>query len=225
MEIKALGDDVDADGTFTGYGSVAGNVDSYGDVVAKGAFRETLREAKRSGNWPAMLSQHGSFFGGSDNMPIGVWTEMNEDDKGLVLTGKLAPTPRGEEAYQLLKMTPRPALNGLSIGFEAKEFTLGTKPDDPRRTLKKIELMEVSLVTFPANPLARVEHVKLHGMDPRDLESLLRDAGLSRGDTAKAVAALRSLPQRDAGDPDDPRDAVVTGMVRFMTNLAAQIHH
>lgn len=188
---------------FSGYGAVFGNRDSYGDVIQKGAFRDTLKEAKKSGNWPAMLMQHGGWgMGAEDMMPVGIWTSMEEDDIGLKIEGKLADTTRGREAYGLLKMSPRPAITGLSIGYMAKEFILGTKPDEPRRTLKKIDLLEVSLVTFPANDLARVESVK-SGLDIRIAEQALRDAGFSRSE-AKAILAhgFKSMPPRDADGLD-----------------------
>jgi uncharacterized protein len=189
VEIKATGDD---QMTFTGYGAVFGNVDSYGDVIQAGAFGETLRAAKTSGQWPAMLSQHGGMLGGADDMmPIGVWTDMAEDGRGLWVEGKLAPTTRGREAYELLRMKPRPALNGLSIGFVAKEYTVGTKPKEPRRTLKNIDLMEVSIVTMPANPKARVTGVKAENNDLtlREFEAFLRDEGGFSHAAAKVIAA------------------------------------
>lgn len=194
-----LAEDDSAEMTFAGYGAVFGNVDSYGDVIQKGAFKETLREARRANVWPAMLSQHGSFLGGDEMQPIGIWTALEEDDTGLKVEGKLADTPRGREAYTLLKMKPRPAITGLSIGYRAKEWTMGTKPEEPRRTLKKVDLLEVSLVTFPANGRARVNAVK-SGLTKRDAERSLREAGFSR-DEAKAIAArgFDGLDQREAG--------------------------
>ncbi len=189
--------------TFSGYGAVFGNVDSYGDVIAKGAFRDTLIKAKSSGQWPVMLSQHGFSEGGST--PIGVWTEMREDDTGLWVEGKFAPTPRGKEAHELLKMKPRSAFNGLSIGFRAKEWAVRTQPDDPRRTLKAVDLLEVSLVTFPANSKARVLNVKSE-INPREIEDSLREAGLSRADSVKAVAVLKNMLLRDEAGDTDPRD-------------------
>jgi HK97 family phage prohead protease len=183
---------------FSGYGAVFGNKDSYGDVIVKGAFKETLRESKRSGNWPAMLLQHGGWgMSASDLMPCGIWLDMEEDDIGLKVEGKLADTERGREAYGLLKMTPRPAITGLSMGYIPKEFVLGTKPDEPRRTLKKVELVEVSLVTFPANDKARVSQVK-SDLTIRDAEAALRDVGFSQSE-AKAIVAggFKNLPQRD----------------------------
>lgn len=205
IEVKlASGDGSDTatgEMVFSGYGAVFGNVDSYGDVIQKGAFKDTLRDAKKSGHWPAMLMQHGGWGLGADDLsPVGIWTGMEEDDTGLKVEGKLADTLRGTEAYKLMKMTPRPAITGLSIGYYAKEFILGTKPDEPRRLLKKVELMEVSLVTFPANGKARVQSVK---SDPniRIAEQALRDAGFSRTE-AKAILAegFKAVPLRDAED-------------------------
>lgn len=228
-EIKAISDDSASEMTFSGYGAVFGNVDSYGDVIAKGAFESTLAEAKTSGVWPVMLSQHGGMFG-DDSTPIGIYTEMREDDHGLWVEGKLANTPRGKEAYELLKMKPRPAYNGLSIGFRTKEATLGTKPDEPRRTIKKVDLLEVSLVTFPANDKARVLSVK-NEFNPREIEDSLRDAGLSRADSVKAVAVFKSILRRDGALPEsDPcdeeaeakaRDAELVTLAERIRQLAA----
>ncbi|KAA0689845.1 HK97 family phage prohead protease [Neorhizobium sp. P12A] len=203
VKLNAISGD-DGDMTFSGYGAVFGNADSYDDVILKGAFKDTLAKAKNSGVWPAMLSQHGSF--GTEMTPIGVWTEMREDDVGLYVEGKLAPTERGKEAYQLLKMTPRPAIGGLSIGFKAVDWSMRSAPDEPRRTLKAVDLVEVSLVTFPANPKSRVTSVKSE-FNPREIEDSLREAGLSRADSVKAVAVLKSVLLRDEAEQDTtPRD-------------------
>lgn len=219
-EVKVADED---EMTFSGYGAVFGNVDSYGDVIAKGAFRDTLIKAKSSGQWPVMLSQHGFSEGGST--PIGVWTEMREDDTGLWVEGKFAPTPRGKEAHELLKMKPRSAFNGLSIGFRAKEWAVRTQPDDPRRTLKAVDLLEVSLVTFPANAKARVLNVKSE-FNPREIEDGLRDAGLSRGDSVKAVAVFKSMLLRDEAEPNtdlrDEEEAAIKSNAQ-LTELAERI--
>lgn len=203
IEIKSIKAD-DGVMRFSGYGAVFGNVDSYGDVIQKGAFKDTLREAKRSGIFPAMLSQHGGWGLSADDMtPIGVWENLEEDEKGLKLDGILCDTQRGIEMYKLMKMEPRPAISGLSIGYIAKEYVVGTKPDEPRRTLKKVELLEVSPVTFPANGKARVQSVK-SGLSIRDLEHALRDVGLSQAE-AKALMAggYKALNQRDVENAPD----------------------
>ncbi len=176
--------------TFNGYGAVFGNVDSYGDVIQPGAFADTLAGTHKSGRWPAMLLQHGGWGAGADDMtPIGIWTSMSEDGHGLKVEGKLADTTRGREAYALLKMDPRPAIDGLSIGYIAKEWAARSTPEEPRRTLKKVDLMEVSLVTFPANRQARITGVKSIGTTEREIEEwLVRDAGLTTREAKTAIS-------------------------------------
>lgn len=202
LELKGAPND---DMTFEGYGAVFRNTDSYGDVIEPGAFADTLRQSRSSGQWPAMLSQHGGMaLTATDMMPIGVWLDMAEDGKGLWMQGKLADTPRGQEAYTLMKMKPRPALNGLSIGFMTKEAENGTKPNDPRRRLKKIDLIEVSIVTTPANPKARVTAVKADNIGTiREFEDFLRDVGGYSHAAAKAIAAGGFKAKSDPRDEDD----------------------
>jgi HK97 family phage prohead protease len=191
------------DMVFSGYGAVFGNLDSYGDVIQKGAFKETLKNAKKNDRWPALLMQHGGWaFTADDMTPIGIFTELEEDDVGLKFTAKLADITRAREAYNLMKMKPRPAITGMSIGYIAKKFTVGTKPDEPRRTLHQVELMEISLVTFPANDKARVEAVK-SGWSVRDMERALRDVGLTQAEAKRFMAeGYKGLATRDVLDPD-----------------------
>lgn len=157
LQIKAAGDD----GTVEGYGSVFGVRDNYDDVIAKGAFVQSLKDHKAAGTMPAMLWQHDA------DKPIGIWTEMVEDEKGLRIKGQLAmETVKGKEAHALLKMG---ALNGLSIGFMSKEWAYDR--DTEVRTLTAIDLWEVSLVTFPANEKARVTNVKA---SPDDVDKAIK---------------------------------------------------
>ena len=188
LQIKATGDD----GSVEGYGSVFGVRDNYDDVIAKGAFLASLKEHKAAGTMPAMLWQHDS------GEPIGVWTDMVEDAKGLKITGKLAlETVRGKEAHALLKMG---ALNGLSIGFMSKQWAYDRETEV--RTLTEIDLWEVSLVTFPANEKARVTNVKSSDSmaTPKDAERVLRDAGFSRSDATALVSRVMRMgeEQRDS---------------------------
>lgn len=190
---------------FEGYGAVFGNVDNGGDMIVKSAFRDTIREAKATGSWPAMLSQHGGMGLSADDMtPIGIWVDMEEDEKGLFMKGKLAPTPRGTEMYTLMKMQPRPAISGLSIGYIPIKWKMRSTPEEPRRTLEQVKLVETSPVTFPMNPKARVQAAKgLHGI--RLAEQALRDAGFSAAE-AKAIVAkgFTTQPhQRDVGGLGD----------------------
>ena len=205
-ELKFAADEGAQAMSFTGYGAVFGNVDSYGDVIEAGAFSKFLADVK-AGNqpWPAMLSQHGGWQMSAEDMtPIGVWTDFAEDGHGLKVAGQLADTPRGLEMYKLMKMSPRPAIDGMSIGYIAKEWEPRSKPEDPKRKLKRIDLIEVSIVTRPANGKARVESVK-NDWTERDFERLLtRDAGLSRSDALVVInQGFKSLiAMRDAGSAE-----------------------
>ena len=205
-ELKFAADEGAQAMSFTGYGAVFGNVDSYGDVIEAGAFSKFLADVK-AGNqpWPAMLSQHGGWQMSAEDMtPIGVWTDFAEDGHGLKVAGQLADTPRGLEMYKLMKMSPRPAIDGMSIGYIAKEWEPRSKPEDPKRKLKRIDLIEVSIVTRPANGKARVESVK-NDWTERDFERLLtRDAGLSRSDALVVINhGFKSLiAMRDAGSAE-----------------------
>ena len=181
LQIKAAGDD----GTVEGYGSVFGVRDNYDDVIAKGAFVQSLKDHKAAGTMPAMLWQHDA------DKPIGVWTDMVEDEKGLRIKGQLAmETVKGKEAHALLKMG---ALNGLSIGFMSKEWAYDR--DTEVRTPTAIDLWEVSLVTFPANEKARITNVKSADelQAPKDAEKVLRDAGFSKSDATAFVSRVMRM--------------------------------
>lgn len=176
--------DVSQEGTFTGYGSIFGNVDSYGEKVMPGAFAESLARHRKEGSKPLMLWQH------DPSEPIGVWEDLAEDGKGLRGTGRFVlETTRGREAYALLKAG---ALKGLSIGYREIE----AEPDGNIRLLKKLDLMEISIVSFPANRRARIDAVKEalnRGGLPTlpEFERFLREAGFSK--TQAAAIASRGL--------------------------------
>jgi HK97 family phage prohead protease len=184
LDLRAASDD----GTIEGYGSVFGVRDSYDDVIAAGAFKGSLGQHASENTMPAMLWQHNM------DQPIGVWTEMREDAKGLYVKGQLAlDTTLGKEAHALLKMG---ALNGLSIGFMSKQWSYDRDTDV--RTLTEIDLWEVSLVTFPANGKSRVTQVKSADelATPKDAERILRDAGFSKADATAFVSRLMRMGEQ-----------------------------
>ena len=193
---------------FSGYGAAFGNVDSYGDVIEKGAFSAYLADVKAGKqNWPAMLMQHGGWgVSADDYTPVGVYTDLSEDDFGLKTAGQLAPTPRGSEAYALMKMQPRPAISGLSIGYYVREQAYGGKNDNYERLLKQIDLVEISIVTFPANDKARINGVKsAQNFTEREFEKLLRDVvGLSQKEAKTVISRgfRQLLAERDAGSEE-----------------------
>ena len=184
-ELKA-----DEQGVVEGYGAVFGNVDAGGDVIAKGAFTRTLAEAEKAGRLPAMLWQH------EQDEPIGIWLTMREDTKGLLVRGQFADTQRGREALTLVKMG---ALTGLSIGYSIVKFEYDQAKDV--RTLKDVDLWEVSPVTFPMNDKARISGVKAVEMTEREIEGILRDAGFSRREAKAFIAGgLEAARSRDDCD-------------------------
>lgn len=210
IEVKFAGDA--QPGVFSGYGAVFGNLDAYGDVIQKGAFKETLRDWRKEKRMPPMLVQHGGFgFTDRDGLAVGKWTSMDEDEKGLAVEGRLVnlDTEDGKKIYGLMK---EGVLDGLSIGYRAKEFVLGTKPDEPRRILKKIGLVEVSLVQIPANGLSRVDAIKSAEdiKTIREFEDFLRDAGGYSHARAKAIAAHGFK----ASEPRDEDDAGIAAAIR-----------
>lgn len=192
FEVKELGED----GEIVGYGSVFDVVDSYRDIVVRGAFLDSIQKMKAAGRKLKMLWQHRS------DTPIGVWEEMAEDDRGLLLKGRLAlSTYKGREVRELLKMG---AVDGLSIGFSVPKG--GEEYDQSRNVnlLKQVDLWETSIVTFPANEAAMVEEVRSEMIQralstKRNLERFLRDAGLPR--TVAETLASAFEPD-DQGDPD-----------------------
>jgi len=182
FEIKAVRDN----GTFEGYGSVFHVRDAHRDIVAPGAFSESLQKHKAQGTIPALLWQH------RQDEPCGAFTSMAEDSRGLRVSGQLAlKTVRGAEAYEFLRMG---AVSGLSIGFQTKAESFDKKTGI--RTLNKIDLFECSIVTFPANDAARIETVKSI-QSIRQAEETLRDAGFSRSEAATLISRIKSLNPRD----------------------------
>lgn len=179
-------------GTFEGYGSVFGVKDSYDEIVAPGAFADSLAEQKAKGRLPALLWQHRSAE------PLGIYTSMAEDSLGLKVEGQLAlNTVRGAEAHSLMKMG---AVSGLSIGYQTREDSFDRVTGV--LTLKKVDLWEVSLVTFPANDAARVQGVKTIEVieDLKSAEKYLRDAGLSRKEAVAFIARVKGLSQSESDE-------------------------
>lgn len=204
IDMKADG----AAGQFTGYGAIFGNIDSYGEKIQRGAFAETLTTWKKRGKWPKMLLQHGGMGVTSDDMlPVGQWTSMSEDSKGLKVQGHLFAlnTERGQYIYEGLKSGE---LDSLSIGFQTIDSEMETIDGRAIKILTNINLWEVSIVTFPANDKATISSVKHWTPEElRDLEAKLRDGGLSQRDAVIAIAILKKWRQRDAGVPiSTPRD-------------------
>nr|WP_047166896.1 HK97 family phage prohead protease [Sphingomonas sp. Y57] len=209
FEVKGVQDD----GSFNGYGSVFGVVDSYMEVVAKGAFTESLAELQSKGRPVPVLWQHRS------SEPIGAWKNLKEDDHGLWGDGQILLDAGATEkrAYEHMKAR---TVTGLSIGYWVRESSYDEKTGI--RTLTKLDLVEISLVTFPANDDARVEAVKFklaHGELPtdRELEKFLREAGFSKTRAAGLVShGLAELRRRES-----ERDVTINPALKAISDTLA----
>lgn len=203
FEVKAVAED----GIFEGFGSVFGNVDSYKEVVAPGAFSETLAAWKTAGKLPPVLWQHRS------GEPIGPYLEMEEQPVGLWVKGRLLvnDVQRAKEARALMQAK---AVNGLSIGFVTREDSYDRVTGI--RTLKKVDLWEVSVVTFPANPAAQISSVKsaIGAIQTlAEAETFLRDVGrLSKADATALISRLKSLSGRSESDEGGEAQALLAAL-------------
>ncbi len=129
-----------------GYASLFNACDQGGDVVQKGAYDRSLRGLSSEGRNVKMLWQH------DPAQPIGIWDEVREDAKGLWVKGRILDSvEKGREAVALIEAG---AIDGLSIGYRTLR---ASKNDKGQRLLNEVELWEVSLVTFPMLPQARVD--------------------------------------------------------------------
>jgi len=204
LEIKAM----EEGGEFEGYASVFGVQDMDGDVIVQGAFGNTLAKSRESGRMPKMLWQH------NPSVIVGRWTEMAEDENGLLVKGSLIlEVTHGREAYALMKAG---VLDGLSIGFNIAEGVRGSSG----RVIEEVELWEVSLVTWGANQDARITSVKSARRSIRDFERFLREAGFSRKEaTAICADGYKAIAQRDSSDDGPELDDLMASLSEFKQSL------
>lgn len=198
-------------GEFEGYGSIFGNKDSHGDIVLSGAFQKSLEQWQEKGRYPALLWQHNM------NEPIGIYTEMREDEQGLYVKGQLLidADPLAKRAHAHMKAG---SLSGMSIGYILNDWEYSG--DKEAWLLKEIDLWEVSLVTFPSNEAARISNVK-HALDrgemprPSDVERALREVGFTKSQ-AKAFMA-------EGYGAISPRDADGNTALTILENLKSRL--
>lgn len=205
---------VTLDGEFEGYASLFNREDLGRDIVMPGAFRKTLGE--RGAGGVKMLFQH------DPNQPIGVWHRIYEDARGLFARGRImTELAKGREVLTMMRAG---AINGLSIGFRTVHGQRDKRSGV--RRLRAVDLWEISVVTFPMLPDARVSAVKsdpFSGLAPsqREFERwLTRDAGFTRSE-ARAVmrdgfAGLKSLRDADGANWEHRLAMQITNAARLL---------
>lgn len=161
---------------FEGYASVFDGIDSYGDTIVEGAYKNTLLNRER----PIQLRWN--HFG-----PIvGKYTEIYEDQHGLYVKGEL--TKGHSEAENVAALLRHGAISGLSIGYIVKD----SEQEGVIRKLKEIELVEISVVEEPADNNAHISSVK-SAKKLKDVEEFLRLKGLSQSEATEIVATVKRI--------------------------------
>jgi|TARA_R110000744_G_scaffold379320_1_gene497053 HK97 family phage prohead protease len=214
-EISAVDEEDEEYGVFEGYGSIFNNTDLGNDVIVNGAFTKSIKKTGAKG--VKLLYQH------KTDMPIGVYESIEEDEKGLKVRGRLAmKTQAGRETYELMKMG---ALDGLSIGFRTSPKGQSYDPKTRVRKISEVELMEISVVTFPMNPKAKVQKVKGQELSIREWENGLRDAfSLSRSEAKMAAKAVQdAFTQRDAEEKVNPDVESIKNLTQKLKTLLGEI--
>lgn len=188
---------VQEEGVIEGYASVFGGIDSYGDTIEPTAYDNIISEGQK----PLMFYQHDRW-----GVPIGRWEELSVDSKGLKVKGRLnLELKEAQDVYSALKFG---SLNGMSIGFRLRDRDYEYDDNDVCHIKNISELLEISIVNFPADKSARVMGVKA---DPEDLEELkdirdceryLRDLGISKK-MAQSIISVIKAKKNSVSDSED----------------------
>lgn len=191
LELKFVGEDM----VFSGYASIYGGVDSYGDTIDPKAYDATLVERQRP------VRMRWNHYG----PVIGKWLDIRSDGKGLYVNGQL--TPGHSVAVDVYASMKHGAIDGMSIGYIPR---LVEELGEGRRLLKQIDLIEISVVEEPADLGAKIESVKAvinecHSL--KEIETFLRDVGrFSKADALALVSRVRALSLGDQGGEIDPEE-------------------
>jgi len=202
MELKHLPfemKDLQADGSFTGYGAYFGNMDYVKDICQKGCFAQSILDHEKAGTMPSMYAYH------DKSLSVGDWLEWKEDSRGLLMRGQFWIGKGIQESERCYMMAKSKMAKGLSIGYIARKALFDEKKGT--RTLIQCEVREVSVTPVPVNPKAVFTAVKSlqngsQVITVRKAEEILRDVGWSAQDAKTFLSGLKmgfkAETQRDA---------------------------
>jgi len=200
-------------GLFTGYGSVFNSIDSYGDTIMPGAFKNTLQK----NGMPKMFFNHDSWMG----MPIGKYLEVKEDDYGLVHDGELTlGMSKADDVYAGMK---HGTVEGMSIGFYLDKDDFEENEETGGLIIHRVtKLVETSVVVFPAEEKARIDldsvKFELESIDSeKEFERFLREVGGFSNGVSKALLARarKILALRDEGSDPEQLKALEDRLLNF----------
>jgi len=199
-------------GVFSGYASVFGGVDSYGDTIYAGAYEKTIAERERP------IQMRWNHYGEI----IGKWTRMEEDEKGLYVEGEL--TPGHSKAQDVYASLIHGAISGMSIGYKPKKFV---ENDKGGYDLYEIDLVEISVVESPADLNAQVNRIK-SDVDEfktlKEFEDLLRESGgLSKSDALWVVEGIKRLSLGEQEKTPVVKESVVSDEAIKLAFYLAQL--
>lgn len=215
FEVKALHDEDDEFFRFEGLASTFGNIDMVDDVVIRGAFVESLQTKT-----PVVLWQHDS------HNPLGMPEEIRETEDGLFIRARL-PKSDSFVTDRVIPQMKVGSIRSMSIGFRVveRDFT-----DEGIRLLKKLDLVEISLVTFPANLMAAVSGFKsadkfynvedVKALSPRELEDALRESGMFSKAAATLIVSFAKQGE-PVGDDDGIKSMLSTMLAKTDDHLKA----
>jgi HK97 family phage prohead protease len=191
---------------FSGYASVFNSVDAYNDTIEKGAYSDTINPETRNRPIRMRWNHYGDI--------IGKWLTIKEDETGLFVEGEL--TPNHSKASDVYASMKHGAIDGMSIGYRVVEAE--TLPSGIQ-LLKKIDLVEISVVEEPADLGAKIGEVKSlieECNSLKEYEELLRDAGkFSRSDAKTLVSRIKAMCQRDVEAEAKQKQALIEIFAKY----------
>jgi len=207
MEVKFA---TDAPGQFTGYASVFDVKDDGGDIVMPGAFAASLAKRPAAGIKMARGHDLGCL--------VGVWDSVEEDAKGLRVSGHLLidEIEDAAETYALMKNNQ---LDSLSIGYRSMDWDYDAATDT--RYLKSVDLFEISIVPFGMLPVAKIDGVKASMVDGietiSEAERFLREAGgFDRKSATAFMSRMKRLWQREVAG--EAKEAALLARLASLTS-------
>ena len=150
IEEKAVAE-TDEAWVVTGYASIFNNRDLGDDIVLPGTWTKSIESMRETGRMPLFLFNHKMHY----DAPIGAVVDLREDKRGLWFKSEL-PKDDSFVAGRIVPQLKRRGLKGVSVGYRCRDFDR----KDGARLIKRADLIEISIVNLPMNPLASVETVK-----------------------------------------------------------------
>ena len=188
FKVKAIDDSDNEYFTFKGYASTFGNVDFGGDVVVKGAFRNTLMK-----RMPKLVYQH------DIKQPLGIFTVVKEDEMGLYVEGKM-PKSDTLVSGRVMPQMKIGSIDSMSISYNVVD----SARDGDKFLLKDLDLFEISVVTLPMNTLAKVTGYKSYEdfKTIKDVSNFLKSKSLTKNEVEMVITKTKHFA-REQGKPEN----------------------